>query len=405
MKLPESLKPFAGRILDTDSHEQMPAQIWEREFGEIAKPLAAAMMNQPPSNPNHANCEGYVDDTMEINPDRIWKQKGPRSPGAVDMRRRLDVMDQMAVARQLMFPTSLGLWGTALYSTPKGSLLYEKFGGEGAYDYAKKLFDANNRWAVNAAKVSDRIRPVTPVYGDTVEELIAVTKPLIDSGIKAISLVASRPPAGFSPAALALTPFYSMLDEANVALTMHLGGEKLFIADQTWGKAEAFEGYKINEEISMDPWWLSTFHLAPQNFVATMTAGGVFDRHPKLRVGILEYGAHWIGPMAAMLDLWHDNNQSVGIKVFADGTESRRLPLRPSEYLARNVRIAPYDFEDVGKYIHLHGLEECYCFASDYPHIEGGIEPLDKLVASLQPLGPKVMEKFFVSNGELLLPA
>jgi hypothetical protein len=41
MKLPESLKPFAGRILDTDSHEQMPAQIWEREFGEIAKPLAA----------------------------------------------------------------------------------------------------------------------------------------------------------------------------------------------------------------------------------------------------------------------------------------------------------------------------------------------------------------------------
>jgi hypothetical protein len=192
MKLPESLKPFAGRILDTDSHEQMPAQIWEREFGEIAKPLAAAMMNQPPSNPNHANCEGYVDDTMEIDPDRIWKQKGPRSPGAVDMRRRLDVMDQMAVARQLMFPTSLGLWGTALYSTPKGSLLYEKFGGEGAYDYAKKLFDANNRWAVNAAKVSDRIRPVTPVYGDTVEELIAVTKPLIDSGIKAISLVASR---------------------------------------------------------------------------------------------------------------------------------------------------------------------------------------------------------------------
>jgi hypothetical protein len=109
--------------------------------------------------------------------------------------------------------------------------------------------------------------------------------------------------------------------------------------------------------------------------------------------------------MAAMLDLWHDNNQSVGIKVFADGTESRRLPLRPSEYLARNVRIAPYDFEDVGKYIHLHGLEECYCFASDYPHIEGGIEPLDKLVASLQPLGPRVMEKFFVSNGELLLPA
>jgi hypothetical protein len=37
MLLPESLKPFAGNILDTDSHEQMPAQIRECEFGEIAR--------------------------------------------------------------------------------------------------------------------------------------------------------------------------------------------------------------------------------------------------------------------------------------------------------------------------------------------------------------------------------
>jgi hypothetical protein len=109
--------------------------------------------------------------------------------------------------------------------------------------------------------------------------------------------------------------------------------------------------------------------------------------------------------MASMLDLWHDNNQSIGIQTFSDGTKSRRLPMRPSEYLTRNVRVSPFDFEPVGDYIRRFGLEDVYCFASDYPHVEGGKDPIGDLAASLEPLGANVLEKFFVSNGDLLLPA
>jgi predicted TIM-barrel fold metal-dependent hydrolase len=53
----------------------------------------------------------------------------------------------------------------------------------------------------------------------------------------------------------------------------------------------------------------------------------------------------------------------------------------------------------------MYGLEDVYCFASDYPHVEGGKKPVEKFAASLEHLGSRVMEKFFVTNGELLLPA
>ena len=171
-----------------------------------------------------------------------------------------------------------------------------------------------------------------------------------------------------------------------------------------WGDAEAFDGFKMNEEINMSPWRLSSIHLAAQNFLAAMITGGVFDRHPRLRVGAMEFGAHWIGPLANLLDLWHDNNQSITVKSFKDGTESRRLPLKPSEYIARNFRVSPFDFEPVDQYIDNFGLEDVYCFGSDYPHIEGGKNPLKTLSDTMSRLGPRMLEKFFVTNGELLFP-
>jgi hypothetical protein len=102
--------------------------------------------------------------------------------------------------------------------------------------------------------------------------------------------------------------------------------------------------------------------------------------------------------MAATLDMWHGNNQHFG------KTQVDRLPLKPSEYIQRNVRVSAFDFEHVDEYIARYGLEDVYCYASDFPHIEGGKDPMGRFVKRLEGLGPEVMEKFFVKNGEYLIP-
>src|SRR5579871_6590703 len=123
-ELPLSVRPYAGRITDVDSHEQIPAQAWVETFGEAMRPFAEVKLSQPATNPNHPNVQGYAGDVMELTDQNVWTNKGPSAPGAFDVRRRLQVMDAMQVRRQLMFPTAAGIYGMLTYTAPRGSAQY-----------------------------------------------------------------------------------------------------------------------------------------------------------------------------------------------------------------------------------------------------------------------------------------
>jgi hypothetical protein len=50
-------------------------------------------------------------------------------------------------------------------------------------------------------------------------------------------------------------------------------------------------------------------------------------------------------------------------------------------------------------------LEDVYCFSTDFPHPEGGTNPLGVMSKSIERLGAATLEKFLVTNSELLMPA
>jgi predicted TIM-barrel fold metal-dependent hydrolase len=405
LAVPDAVRPFAGRIVDVDSHEMFPAQIWEDVFGEIARPIADLIKSQPP-RPNHASIPDWQGDVHPIEADTIYKVKGPVAPGAVDIDRRLEVMDLMGIKSQLLFPTSIGLWGIQLATAGREDKMLKLFGStpEEGRAYGRRLVEAHCEWLRGVARQSSRMKAVAPVFGDTVDELLANTRRAIDSGMAGIWIGTGAPPAGISPAHSDLDPFYAMLAEAKVGLHFHIGGSGMFLSTAEWRNADAFEGFRWTQEISLDPWWLSVVHLSVQNFIATMVTGAVFDRHPDLYLCSQEHTAHWIGPLAHMLDIWHHNNHSLHEKEYMGGVMRRKLPMLPSEYIRRNVRVMPFDFEPVGDYLDKYGLEEVYCFASDYPHVEGGSDFYGKFVNQIERFGPALMEKFFVTNAEVLFP-
>ena len=49
-------------------------------------------------------------------------------------------------------------------------------------------------------------------------------------------------------------------------------------------------------------------------------------------------------------------------------------------------------------------MPEVYCYSSDYPHPEGGRDPMGDVSRKLEPFGPDVMRKVFVENARWLLP-
>jgi predicted TIM-barrel fold metal-dependent hydrolase len=398
--VPEVLEPLTGRMLDVDSHEMLPAELWVEAFGEVAAPLAARFIAaRDPADPGYWSVPGCRADTAPLEPAAVWQQKGPTAPGAIDPTRRPAVLDAMGVARQLMFPTSIGHCAAFIRTYPEGAGQFDGLTDDRPA-FARSLFRAYNDWATERAAGDDRVRPVFLLQGDTPAELLAAATDAVGRGARAVALLSGEPPAGCSPADPALDPVYELLAAHDVALTVHLGSEGGFVATTRWREAPAFEGYRVSGEFTGDPWTRATMHLAAQNLTMTMITGGVFDRHPRLRFGVIELGAHWVGPLAELLDLWADNTGSISRTAVRAGDLERR----PSDYLRSNVRVTPFVFEPVDVYLDRYDIADVLCFSTDYPHVEGGRDPLGRFAGLLARHGREVLEKFFVTNGSLLLP-
>ena len=60
--------------------------------------------------------------------------------------------------------------------------------------------------------------------------------------------------------------------------------------------------------------------------------------------------------------------------------------MRPSEYVQRQVRVTPYPHEDTGWTIANAGADVCM-FSSDFPHVEGGRNPIARFERSMDAAG------------------
>jgi predicted TIM-barrel fold metal-dependent hydrolase len=235
--------------------------------------------------------------------------------------------------------------------------------------------------------------------------MIGRARHFLRNGVRALWIFPSGElPGGRSPAHPDLDPLWAMLAEADCAATLHIAGEGNFFRTEGWRAAPAFQGFARHGEVNMDPWHLQTMHQPHENFLVAMVLGGVFERHPTLRFGLIELGAFWVGPLMRSLDLWHAVGSRAEQQAPEGAPETYRLPEPPSFYLRRNVRVTPYIFEDFSKDIEWYGVEDMLCFSTDYPHVEGGRNAFDTFNRRIARFGEAVAEKFFVTNGQLLLP-
>lgn len=387
-----------GRITDTDSHEMIPTHYWDECFGEVGVELGKIMEHHPSANTLYL--PDITGDEAAIDFDSVWATKGPRAPSAIDMARRPAVLDQMGIKRQLVFPT-FALAAVIMACDPDAHL---QFGYDPAtidrMDFARRAIDSHNRWAGRMAREvdTDRLRVVGVGYAETAAQLISQTEAMIDDGIRAIWIPGALPPGGLSPADKELDPFWKACADANVSVTLHIGTEFSFVRTHAWsrGVPEFVPANTSSIEFPIEPYRGATMHFTQENFLVAMILGGVFERFPTLRFGVIECAAHWVGPLAESIDIWGEE--------FARRL-TKTLSMRPSEYLARNVRVNPYVFEPVDRYYDRYPeLGSVYCYSSDFPHREGGLYSRQTFFEKMSRFADETLEKFFVTNGQLLMP-
>jgi predicted TIM-barrel fold metal-dependent hydrolase len=251
--------------------------------------------------------------------------------------------------------------------------------------------DAVLRWT-KAGK--GRLRPTALLNLGTIEGAIAEAERVIDGGARAVFIQDGIAPGGYSPAASEVDPLWALLAKANVPVTFHIGGQQGFFGSAAWQDTELLRPGSFTTGEPVGPHMLATMHMSPQNYLTCMIFGGVFDRHPALRVGLIELGAMWVGPFVDLLEDRIELSRRV----------RSALKRRPKEIFSEQIRVTPFFWEKTARQIERYGMPEIYAFSTDFPHPEGGTDPIGRMGSDIKPLGDEAVEAFFVRNAALLLP-
>ncbi len=255
---------------------------------------------------------------------------------------------------------------------------------------------AHNRAMAAFCQGDKRLIGVAIVPLDNVAAALAEIEQAHALGLGAV-WVAAAPPGGRSPGHVDHEPIWALLAERRMPFILHVGSSPLSIK-APWmndGRPDRRTARGGAEVIGSKD--LTVIHQAAQKFVSVLVLDGVLERHPTLRGAVIELGAGWVPDMIRRLDHAHE----IWAKSEPFLADMRR---RPSEQIRAQLRFTPYPFEDVGAFI-AESAPELYLFSSDYPHAEGGRDPLGRFERALADAGEVAQARFFDANFRDLYPA
>ena len=99
--------------------------------------------------------------------------------------------------------------------------------------------------------------------------------------------------------------------------------------------------------------------------------------------------------MAARLDALHGFGRA-GVRQ-ERGAAAEALRASPARFVRRQVRVTPYPHEDAGWIIANSATEVCL-FSSDFPHVEGGRNPLKRFDELLADTPRTSIDRFYCDN-------
>jgi predicted TIM-barrel fold metal-dependent hydrolase len=307
---------------------------------------------------------------------RLLEDKGWHAMGGFDPAERSRVLDLLGFEGQLVFAT----FATAMFS---GHDLDRLYAGSAA----------QNRAMVNFCSGDPRLLPVAFVSLVDPCRATALAVDAIEAGCAAV-MVPSTAPGALAPTHPDLDPFWEVLSEANVPFVLHVGGGGRLLDPAFHNNDMPVTDHLGGGENVRSKDFLAIHH-SPQLFLGALIFDGLFDRFPKLRGGCIEQGAGWVVSWLRHLDY--------GQRAFRRTEEPlRKLELAPSDYVHRHLKFTPFAGEPVGWMIEQAG-SELFMFSTDYPHPEGGRDPLVKFEEALRAASEAVRDRFYRGNMAELL--
>ncbi|HET6472629.1 MAG TPA: amidohydrolase family protein, partial [Pseudomonadales bacterium] len=273
------------------------------------------------------------------------------------------------------------------------------------FDLLPRIRRAWNQWSTDlVAGHTDRLMPVAQIDWNDVPGAVAEMTRMRKRGSRGFTL--NESPVGVgrfggdgaSPLARSIThpdfePIWSAAEDLGMAAVAHVG----------FGRERIQFGWANNGTNDLSTYSLLnmviTPQLAPQLLLGALVFDGVLERHPQLTVIVEEVGITWLPHLVGMLD------HAVGLanrEQLADGEfrpdfagPAYKLPLKPSEYLRRQVTVTPLVVNEPILPVLDQVGPEMLCFSSVYPHVEGTASAVQICERQLAACAPLVKETFY----------
>ncbi|HZS15229.1 MAG TPA: amidohydrolase family protein [Candidatus Dormibacteraeota bacterium] len=275
-------------------------------------------------------------------PERYTGRYEDQRPGGMQPAEMLEDSDLDGVEANVLFPSV----AITLYSIPDTAL-------------TTAIFRAYNDWLAEfCAHNPRRLKGVAVLLlPDDVGAAVAELERCVQMGFAGglIPMLSSPQPTYEDPR---YDPLWEAAQGLDVPLTMHTGGIR----------PPELEGGNVAATTAPPPssvplgYGRAAGNALARDNVTAMVFGRVFERYPRLKIGVLEMGTGWVPYYMRAMDrqqlVWRgDVPRPAG---FADG-------FAPSDFVRRNVFFG-YEDDDLGirfrDYIGVDNL----VYANDYPH-------------------------------------
>ncbi len=367
---------YAGtrRVVDADSHV-METPTFLTDYADpglrdLLPPLGGGLSGLDLDVPAHTDEEraGLV-----ALGDGLIK-RGPKwhaALGAMDPAERAEALDLLGFERQVVYSSVC----SPLFAIADPDLRYA-------------AYRAHNRSMAAFCGEDARLAGVALCDLDDVDRAVAELDVALDLGLREVWLPA-RAPGGRSPGHRDHEPFWARLAERRVPFVLHVGSGPLPIGVEWMNDGRPPAEQMTGAEIIGSKDFMVVYHPA-ERFLSVLVLDGVLERHPGLRGGAIEMGAGWVPAMLRRLDhavaIWSRSEPRLA-----------EFARTPTEQAVAQLRFTPYPFEDVGR-LWRESDPALYLFSSDYPHAEGGRDPLGRFDRSLAESPAEVVDAFYAGN-------
>ncbi len=372
-----------ARIIDADTHFMEPLTVYRDYIAPARRDLAIHVVRDDAGWPWLAfrgRRLHFVDDHVPGRVDLVGERRRRHRAGEAPPPPRPTPDDAFDTAARIRTHERHGVDAAIVF--PNLGLLWEDCLRDDVPALCANL-EAYNTWMLEQAQQGkDVLYPVVQLTLRDPDWFERELARCAGGGIK-LAMIGAHPVGDRSLAHPDLDRVWAAFQDSDVAACFHVSQiQRPF--DPAW---YALDPEPLNKVLDS-----AFLYVPPALAVASLIAHGKLEQFPRLRIGIVELSARWVPEFLLHLD------GAFEFYRLQTGRPLTELPLRPSEYFRRQVRVNAFAIEGAAHLISRAG-EEIFMWGSDYPHAEGLAVPSWLEYERLQPRPLTDSERNALSGG------